>query len=283
MLRYKEIFLGGPCNNSCLHCSPEHKNSPQTDLASIITAVNQKEEDNIALFGGEPAMRSDILTIIQAAVADGYRRIKLITNGRAFSDVRYLHRVLNEGCSLFEIKLWGPNPSVHDYLTQAQGSFWETIQGLENLTGLSQEKFVCVRIPVCKENFSSLENTLSTALTFGINRIILSMQDYSLPLRSVMPHIANAINISIFNRVWIMTEGIPFCIMQGIEQHVGELLSGLTGIYERTFQHHKHCVGCVFKDFCPGTEERYLSQFGDREFASVTAYPYLQDMKALYA
>jgi hypothetical protein len=282
LIRYKEIFLGGECNNSCLHCSAKHKTSPQNDFASIATAISKRETDSIALYGGEPTIRNDIVNILHTARANGYRRIKLLTNGRVFSDMHSLQRVIHAGCSLFEIKLWASSPSLYDHITRVNGSFWETIQGLENLSQHSQDKFVSIRIPLCRENFADLENTVTTALNFGINRIILSIQDYSIAFRSLLPHIGNAINISIFNRVWIITEGIPFCIMQGLEPHIGELLSGLTGMYERTFQHHAYCVDCIFRELCPGTEARYHAQFGEREFTPVTSSKYLEDLKALY-
>jgi sulfatase maturation enzyme AslB (radical SAM superfamily) len=282
VLRYKEIFLAGECNNACLHCSSRHKTTPPSGFEAIASEISRREEDGIVLVGGEPTIRNDIFNIFHAARANGYRRIKLITNGRAFSDMQYLERIVNAGCALFEIKLWASNPSLHDHLTRSNGSFWETMQGLENLAGLSYDTFVCLRIPVCKENFADLENAVSTALNFGVNRIILSMQDYSASFQSVLPHIANAVNISIFNRTWILTEGIPFCMMPGLEPHIGELLQGLTGIYERTFQHHKQCIDCIFRDLCPGIEVRYPAQFIKKEISPVKNSRYLQDMKALY-
>ncbi|MFZ5906393.1 MAG: radical SAM protein [Nitrospirota bacterium] len=280
MLRYKEIFLGGTCNNSCLHCSPKQKTSPQEDFAAIAPAIRQRDTDSIAFSGGEPAIRPDIITILETARENGYRRIKLFTNGRAFSDGYLLQRIIHAGCSLFEIKLWASNPSLHDRMTQVTGSFWETVQGIENLAQDPQDKFVCIRVPVCRENLADLENTVTTALNFGASRIILSAGDSSLPFRSLLPRIANAINISIFNRVWILTEGIPFCLMKGLEPHIGELVSGLTQIYERTFQRHSRCVHCIFRELCPGTEAGYLARFGEEEFEPVTSWKYLNDLEA---
>ncbi|MFZ3135820.1 MAG: radical SAM protein [Thermodesulfovibrionales bacterium] len=283
MLKYKEIFLGNsPCNNKCLYCSIREKDSSKTDLSSVLSSLKEKSEENIALYGGDPTLRSDLFEIIRAARLDGYRRIKLLTNGRAFSDIQSLDQIMKAGCNLFEITLWGSNPSLHDYLTQTSGSFLGTIRGLENLAGLADDRFVCIRIPVCKENHADLENCVTTALSFNVNRIILSFQDNSLSFKQVLPHINNAINISIFNRIWIQTEGIPFCIMQGMEQHIGEILSGLNTIYERTFQHHNCCIQCIYKDLCPGIEVRYVEHFGDKEFSPVLANRYSQDIKALY-
>ena len=284
MIKYKEIFLGnGQCNNQCIYCSIRQKDASQPDFNTVLNSLKEKTGDNVAFYGGDPTLRRDFFEIIQAAKRNGYRRIKLLTNGRAFSDTQFLYQTLDAGCRLFEITLWGSNPPLHDYLTQKTGSFWESIRGLENMAELPFEKFVCIRIPICKENYADLENTVSSALNFGINRIILSFHDYKMSFGKVLPHIKNAVNISIFNRIWIMTEGIPFCIMQGLEQHIGEILNGLNTIYERTFQHHKYCMQCIFKELCPGTEVQYLELFGDKEFSPVIANKYFQDIKALYA
>lgn len=227
-------------------------------------------------------MRGDLFEIIRTAKRNGYRRIKLLTNGRAFSNTQLVEQIMKAGCNLFEITLWASNPSLHDYLTQASGSFRETIRGLENLAGLADDRFVCIRIPVCKENHSDLENCVTTALSFNVNRIILSFQDYRLAFQQVLPHINNAINISIFNRIWIQTEGIPFCIMQGLEQHIGEIMAGFNTIYARTFEHYNCCIQCIYKELCAGLEVKYAGHFGDKEFTPVIANRYSQDIKALY-
>jgi sulfatase maturation enzyme AslB (radical SAM superfamily) len=281
-LRYKKIFIADQCNNNCLPCPFRQKYPSQPDLDTIITLLKQKKEDNVVFYGGEPTLRNDLLGVILAAKKNGYRRIKLLTNGRAFSDIHFLQKLVSSGCYLFEIKLWGSNPSLHDHITQLTGSFQETIQGLENLAGLPHEKFVSVRIPVCKENYADLENTVITALNFGINRVILSFHDYKLAFGKVLSHIKNAINISIFNRIWILTEGLPFCTMHGLENHMGEIYYGWDTIFNRTFQHHTHCMDCIFRELCPGVETRYLEQFGEKEFSPVTANKYLKDIKALY-
>jgi sulfatase maturation enzyme AslB (radical SAM superfamily) len=283
LLKYKEIFLGNShCNNKCLHCSIREKDSSKTDLSSILSSLKEKTEENVAIYGGDPTLRSDLLEIIRAAKSSGYRRIKLLTNGRAFANTQLVDQIIHAGCNLFEITLWGSNPSLHDYLTQTSGSFWETIRGLENLAGLADDRFVCIRIPVCRENHSDLENCVSTALSFNVNRIILSFQDNYLSFKQVLPHINNAINISIFNRIWIMTEGIPFCIMQGLEQHISEILAGLNTIYSKTFQHHNCCIQCIYKDICPGLDVRYLEHFGDKDIFPVIENKYSQDIRTLY-
>ena len=129
MLRYKEIFLGSQCNNKCLYCPVCHKDLPQPDLHSLLDSLKKREDDNVVLYGGEPTLNKDLFAIIDAAKKNGYRRIKLITNGRALSDAQFLYRLIAAGCRLFEIKLWGSHPPLHDHLTRTAGSFPGNGQG----------------------------------------------------------------------------------------------------------------------------------------------------------
>jgi hypothetical protein len=282
MLKYKEIFLGKDCNNKCLHCSYSGKDSDGIEFSSVLTSLREKQEDSVLFYGGEPTLRNDFLQIVHSAKDNGYRRIKLLTNGRAFSNEDFLYKTIEAGCYLYEIKLFSFNPALHDYLTQSANSYWETIRGLENLAGLPHDRFVSVRIPLSRENFKDVENTVANALNFGVNRIILSLCDYGVDIGSVLPHVRNAINISIFNRTWILTEGMPFCVMQGMEQHIGEIVFGLNTTYEKTFRQHKYCKECIYGELCSGMETKYLEKYGDRAFPPVIADKYHQDIRRLY-
>ena len=283
MILYKEIFLGKQCNNKCLYCRYRLSDSEQPDFNAVATSLEQSEEDSVALYGGEPTLRSDLIKIIDTARRNGYRRVKLVSNGRALSDNQVLIEIVKSGCYLFEIKLWGSNPDIHDYLTQSPNSFLQTIQGLENLQRLPCDKFTCLRIPICKQNLTDIINATVTGINFGVNRIILSLEDNNLPLKDLLPHIRVALNISILNRVWILTEGLPFCIMQGLEHHVGEIYSGYdSAIYPRTHSHHKNCQHCTYQEICRGVETEYLSKFGHTEFPPIKGNKYFEDIRAIH-
>jgi hypothetical protein len=283
MIKYKETFLGNRCNNQCLYCPYRHGESLQPDLDTITTALERGKEDSIVFYGGEPTLRNDLPRIILTAQRNGYRRIKLVTNGRSLSDNQFLAQIVDAGCYHFEIKLWGSNPDLHDYLTQTPNSFLQTMQGLENLQGLSVDKFTCLRIPICKQNYTDMINTIITGINFGINRIVLSLQDHRLPLKDLLPHIKIALNISILNRVWILTEGLPFCVMQGLEHHIGEIYSGYDNeMNRRSYKHHKHCQHCMYQGICPGVEVEYLNRFGHAEFSPIKRSKHFEDIRALY-
>ncbi len=283
MINYKELFLGNKCNNKCLFCHYRLTANEEPNLDTIISYLDEIEGDSVVLFGGEPTLRNDLLTIINIAKKNNYRRIKLVSNGRLLSDNQFLLQIIKAGCLLFEIKLWGSNPDTHDHLTQIPNSFFETIQGLENLQHLSCDKFICLRIPICKQNFTDIINIVIMGINLSVNRIVLSFEDCNIPLKDLIPYIKVALNISILNRIWILTEGFPFCVMQGLEHHIGEIYHGYESkIYPRTYKHHKNCQHCLYKEICKGVEIEYLNKFGHSEFNPIRFSKYFEDIRALY-
>jgi wyosine [tRNA(Phe)-imidazoG37] synthetase (radical SAM superfamily) len=283
MLQYKEIFLGNQCNNKCLYCLYRQKDLSPPDFKTVTESLIPGKEDGIALYGGEPTLRYDLVEIIRTAKKNGCRRIKLITNGRTLSNSQVLQQIISAGCNLFEIKLWGSNPDLHDYLTQTPDSFWQVIQGIENLRQLACDKFICLRIFLCKQNYTDTLNMITAGINFGVHRIILSIQDHNLALKELIPNVQMAIQVSILNRIWILTEGLPFCVMQGLEHHIGEIYYKHDNAMNlSTYKQHNHCKNCVYEEICPGVEAEYFNHFGHGEFTPVRGSKYLQDMRVLY-
>ncbi len=248
-------------------------NAPSSSLLLPHSDTEEKactaHEDGLEFYGGEPTLRNDLFQMITSARDTGYRRIKLSTNGRALADSNFLGQLVNTGCRIFEVTLWDADQQMHDRLTQVSGSYWQTLRGLENLRDHVSEKFTSVCIPVCKENVGNIEHIVVTVLNFGIDRILLSVADHTLAFQQMLPHVRNALNISIFNRVWILTEGIPLCMMAGLEPHVSELFTVPHVPAGSPFGYHDSCTPCTSKPLCPGLPYAYLNEFGSTEFSPV--------------
>jgi sulfatase maturation enzyme AslB (radical SAM superfamily) len=284
LITYRRIFVGNQCNNRCLYCDYRHRGESNPDLGEISEDMDHAVGvDSVEFYGGEPTIREDFISIIDRAQEKGFKRIKLVTNGRMFSDMDMAIQAIESGCYLFEIKVHGSNPRVHDAITGVDGSFWQTIQGIQNLRGIDMLKdspfdpFIGVKISICKENSADIENAVVNLLQFKVDRIILSFDDNALAMTKALPHIQNAINISILNRVWIVTQKIPLCLMEGFEHHVSEVYA----VSHNRFGHHKNCAKCVYGDICPGVNVDYLKKFGFREFRHVTKSKYSEDMLRL--
>ena len=82
---------------------------------------------------------------------------------------------------------------------------------------------------------------------------MLSFDDSELDLYKVLPHIANAINLTLLNRTWITTQNIPPCCMQGFEHHISELYHFNDCVYSKP----ETCRECPLDDLCPGIVDDY--------------------------
>ncbi len=285
MIQYKRVFTGSICSNDCLYCEFTKQQRENRFLSEIKSDLKGHDEhDSAEILGGEPAIRTDFIDIINYAKQQNYVRIKLNTNGRAFSDWELARATIEYGVHLFEVKVCGHSPVIHDAITQEDGSFHETIQGLANLKSIkipeeeSHEPFVAIRMPICKENYQYIEETVRFMIPLRIDRITLSFDDYDLSMEEVIPHVYNAIETAIFSRVWIQTEKIPLCLMTGYEHHVSETL--LKNPYYRLKQ-DKNCIKCVYDKYCKGIVSDYLEKNGGREFKAVTKSQHASDLEGL--
>ena len=264
MVPYKPIFLGSSCNNSCLYCNEKNKGS-QPEFRDLSESLLQNDPiDSIELYGGEPIIRNDFFTILDAVRNRGYKRIKLVTNARACADINTAVRIIEFGCYLYEVKLHHFRADVHDFVTQVRGSLQETVQGLANLRRINTlnnapfSAFISLRIALSKKNIEDLSNIILAFIPYRIDRFILSFDDSELELSPALPHIKNALDLTILNRVWIVTQKIPPCCLRGFEHHVSELYQFPPGAFRKS----KMCTCCPLNEVCSGLTRRYADTFG---------------------
>ncbi len=285
MLEYKRIFLGPACNNNCLYCQ-EKNGSRDPDLSEIVAQMARKNSlDSVELYGGEPTLRGDFFEILNAARREGFKRIKIVTNARAFADINTAVKTVELGCYLFEIKVHHVEPAIHDYVTQVSGSLHETLQGIINLRTIDTlheqpfHPFINLRIPVSTQNYEHIGNVALSFIPYEIDRITLSFDDSQLEMSKALPYIKDAINASILNRVWINTQRIPLCAMEGLEHHVSEIYQPPAGDFEKS----EHCKECVHNDICPGISTPYFHNFGFHKLEPVLESRHAQDIRRLHS
>jgi MoaA/NifB/PqqE/SkfB family radical SAM enzyme len=282
LIEYREVFIGSLCNNNCIYCSHPHKEG--RNLQDVRNDLQKKDsQDSLLLYGGEPTVREDLMEIIKFAKDLGYERIKIRTNGRILSNWNALQMLIKEGCYLYEIKVWGPNPQIFDSLTRVQNSFYQTFQGLQNLisitpSGVSKfSPFVCSIVPLVRENYAYAEAIARSLFPFRIDRLIFSLRDFSLPLKDALYYVQNAIEACTFSKVWSLTEGIPPCFMEGFEHHISEFLENKSEGYVKA----RNCQKCVYDEVCPGVKKEYYNSFNESGVEPVRESRYLEDLKAL--
>jgi MoaA/NifB/PqqE/SkfB family radical SAM enzyme len=271
MVPYKRIFVGSSCNNSCLYCNEKIKASQPDILTLSESLLHNDPIDSIELYGGEPLIRKDFFNILDTARSRGYKRIKLVTNARPLADIHTAVKSVEFGCYLYEVKIHHFTAAIHDFITQVGGSLQQTVEGLTNLRRIKTlhnaafSAFISLRIVLSQKNIEDLTRILLAFIPYRIDRFILSFDDSELELSTALPHLKNAIDLAILNRVWVMTQKIPPCCMRGFEHHVSELYGQTPGDYSKA----DICKSCPLNEGCSGLASSYADTYGFNDLQPV--------------
>jgi radical SAM protein with 4Fe4S-binding SPASM domain len=124
------------CNLKCMHCYSGSVDTPHPD--ELTTAEAKRVIDEIAdigarlivFDGGEPLMRKDIYELIAHAKEVGLRPL-MGTNATLMTD-EVAHRLVEAGIRALAISLDGAEAKSHDQFRGQDGSWQQTMQGIEN-------------------------------------------------------------------------------------------------------------------------------------------------------
>lgn len=149
------ILLTEQCNNYCLMCSQPPKTADDSwildEVESLIPLI-PKETRELGFTGGEPTTNKErFLKIIRLTKSYLPRTaIHILSNGRSFKDLTFAKKyaAIEMSDAMIGIPVYSDDPTLHDYIVQAQGAFDETIQGILNLKCLGQR--VEIRVVIHK-------------------------------------------------------------------------------------------------------------------------------------
>lgn len=149
------ILLTEQCNNYCLMCSQPPKTADDSwildEIESLIPLI-PKETRELGFTGGEPTTNKErFLKIIRLTKSYLPRTaIHVLSNGRSFKDLMFAEKyaAIELLDAMIGIPIYSDDPTLHDYIVQAQGAFDETIQGILNLKRLGQR--VEIRVVIHK-------------------------------------------------------------------------------------------------------------------------------------
>ncbi len=280
------LFLGRKCNNDCIMCSI--KKFEQLAYMLSYKEVEEKIEKNkgkvfsLVLTGGEPTEHSDILKIIKKAKDLGYEEIEINTNGRNFSDKRFVKKAVDAGLSRVRVAVHGLEKE-HNKITQ-KNCFKEVMRGIENI--LEEGIYLSVDSVLMKINKDSLIEMQEMVLKMGVERIsigdVLPSSDNSVRFKQLtlpytekkkflynsLEHLSNFSSVFLCNFLRCI---LPLNIPQNItylspamkEEKIsfegGLLNRGANTLYKKI----EDCKKCPFKDSCFGFFKDSLKLFGE--------------------
>ncbi|MBQ7567619.1 radical SAM protein [bacterium] len=304
-----DLKVGYSCNDACLHCvvddfrdSLRDKHQPQDKTLDAIKAEMldaRARGSELTITGGEPTIRPDFVEIIRYARSLDYS-ICVQTNGRRLSDPK-LADALQEFTKIsYCIALHGHTAEIHDKITQRPGSFAETVKGFHNL----YERHIPYtnKIVLSKYNYQILTElctfiadlpakTVNIAYPHAQGRARKLWEQVVPRYSDVAPYVHKAIQTLLSRGVYVSTESMPFCLMEGYEPFIAELRQQLNDYAEinqygseqgimdwskvrlQIKAKFPQCQACRFTKVCEGPWNEYPRMFGDKEFTPLFGQP----------
>ncbi len=291
-----DIKVGFLCNNRCKFCAQGNKrkifgNKPTQQIKEELEKARQICNE-VVFTGGEPTLHKDFLKFVEYAKRLEYEVIQIQSNGRMFAYKSFCKETIKAGANEFALALHGHIPSLHDHLTSSQGSFGQTVNGIRNLKLMGQR--VITNTVITKSNFRHLPeiaklliylnvDQFQFAFVHPIERAKENFESIVPRMKMIMPYVKKGLEIGIKAGKGVMTEGIPYCLMQGYEDYVAEKIIPETKIFESDFivesytDHRQKegkkkvpfCKKCKYYMICEGPWREYPERFGWGEFKPV--------------
>lgn len=298
-MRRLDLKVGFKCNNRCLFCIQGNKrytspNKSDKEVRQILERM-RKNHDEVVFTGGEPTVRPELISWVKYAKDLGYKFIQIQSNGRMFSYEDYCKALIEAGANEFSPALHGSKAKIHDFLTQAPGSFIQTVQGIKNLRKLDQ--YILTNTVVTRINYKDLPNLAKLLVKLKVDQFQFAFMhinpiiahnkrliDMIVPrYKEAVPYIKKGIDIGAKAGIKVMVEAVPYCFMEGYEKYVSEQYIPFTSIiddkieladygkYRRTKGKAKgpQCEVCKYNRICEGPWKEYPEIFGWSEFKPV--------------
>ena len=135
-MRSERIFTNLSCNQNCGYCNSRRATDDRAFILgpavrSRIDAALAAGAGEVVLTGGEPAMRTDLIALVEYARSRGATQVVLETNATLIDPIR-AQALAQAGLSLARVNLAGWGKAL-DGVTRDQGGFARTLAGLRAL------------------------------------------------------------------------------------------------------------------------------------------------------
>jgi cyclic pyranopterin phosphate synthase len=291
-----DLKVGFACNNHCHFCVQGDKRTrwgaKDAEELRRVLREGRPAAEAVVFTGGEPTMRKDLPDLVGYARELGYRTIQIQTNGRMFAHRAYAKLLVDRGANEFSPALHGHLPALHDYLTEAAGSFAQTVAGIRNLKALGQ--YVLTNSVVTKPNYRHLPELARLLVSLGVDQFQFAFvhpvgtagKEFSavVPrMELAAPFIMKGLAIGLDARKRVTTEAVPYCVLPGYEDCVVEKYIPRTAVFdaECTISDYTQyrldegklkraeCRACRHDRECEGPWREYPERFGWEEFRPV--------------
>lgn len=281
------IKTGYSCNNDCIFChlgAKKYGDLTTKEIKNKILFCKKQGYNFVVLSGGEPTIRTDILTIARFLKQNNIN-FGIITNGRMFSYDFFLKKLIQNNLKYVYMSLLGSTKEIHNRITNSQ-SFEQTIAGIKNLAkyGLNEYK---INVTVISENINDLKNIVDLAKKIGVKKLKFSSVDckgnvlknmkmvpkLSLTIRKIK----EAVDYAVEKNIQPHISDLPLCLIGEYDKYIDNLETNGIEVMSEVFEENlfpvdfddkvksSSCVGCAKCKTCKGIDKEYLRINGDEE------------------
>lgn len=280
--KYIVISICFTCNNQCTICmlSGLKEKLPGIGFENFKKVVREirkgRRYENLILSGAEVTTFDDLDRYIQFAVSLGwFKRIQIQTNGRKLSDRRYLKHLIDQGINEFFVSIHGLE-QIHDAITRRQGSFRETMEGLQNLEDFDVS--VITNTVVTKTNIQDIARLIALLSKKNPHEIHLwnyfpmerkDTKDLVVSMKDFVDMLPEVLSIAKAAGKPLVLKSFPECLSMGppgfFDSQFPETL--LPGRFWREFGECGFGF-CVYRERCMATDcwglsSAYVDRYGD--------------------
>lgn len=261
------IVVTEKCNSNCIMCPvPEgiRCNTEDIVMSDLIERVQYipVDADHITITGGEPFLAGwDLFALLQE-LRDNRNDTEylMLTNGRIFADVNYVQEFerVQPSQMTIGIPIHGADAATHDRITQAPGSYEQTILGIRHLLhlGCSVEiRFVISGLNV--DNITQMARLVAGELR-GVDSVkfmglemtgnaAVYSDDVWISYQEAFDAARTGIDILLAHGITVELYNFPLCMVDSMYWPLcRKSISGYK------IHYHDDCKDCRVKDACGG-------------------------------
>jgi MoaA/NifB/PqqE/SkfB family radical SAM enzyme len=295
-----DLKIGFQCNNLCEFCVQGDKRFrlPNKNLAEIKKALTEARSQgiyNVVFTGGEPTLYPHIIEAVSYAKKIGFQIIQLQSNGRLFAYKDFCQKIILAGANEFSPALHASQAKLHDRLTNSPGAWQQVVAGIKNLKQLNQ--YVLTNTVITSLNYKDLPNLARLFVQLNVDQFQFAYvhiigtawknRQWLIPQKTkIMPSVKKGLDIGILAGKRVMTEAIPYCLMQGYEEYIAENNIPKTKVVAESvlddYEYYRknegkiksdECQECDYYKVCEGPWKEYPQIFGWHEFRPVYKVP----------
>lgn len=288
--------MGYECNNKCLFCAVDSEaNQPRRlsniEIARFLDRLKGMKNIEVEFSGGEPTCRPEFFYFLEQFY-QRYPHIKyiLLSNGRMFSNLALAEKLADLEPYSVIIPIHGDTPQLHDAITQATGSFSETLQGIHNLyeygvnagiktivNKLNYEKMPEI-IELIAQKYPKCPGIIINGLEIQ-GRALINKELIGIRLRETIPSIEKAIDSAGRYGIDVKVYSIPPCMFGEDYRKFAAMKLRSTVISKTpkanmceiplTYGTIKKCSGCSAERTCTGCWHSYFKAYGTDEIMPI--------------